>query len=278
MRTSLFNDSMPTLPDDAEVEEITRYTSGMMTPSEAIRFEERLTTDRAFFYRTAPMLKVWYARKPTSAEMTALRGSAVRISPAEPRAQMRRHMLAALGSAATMRELIAVAGIAAAVTFIYVMVTRETTEQTTLPPAIAQLPSSPDVQSPRQLPGHVSATVRAARLPLLPTVDTVTERVIAALTAAPLTPAGVATSARVVVVVPEGVRVTVVAIAVPDTTGKRPPGFKDFRDIANGVGVNGTDEGKAPGAKRGWRWPKWLDPRRIPHKPSMPKGPPGAFR
>src|SRR5438067_1674164 len=75
MRTSLFTDSMPALPDDAEVKEITRYTGGLMTPAEARAFENRLTTDRAFFYRTAPMLKMWYARKPSPAEVRMLRGA-----------------------------------------------------------------------------------------------------------------------------------------------------------------------------------------------------------
>jgi hypothetical protein len=49
---------------DAELKLITSYVGGFMSPDEEEAFERRLGEDEAFFYRVAPILKVWHTHAP----------------------------------------------------------------------------------------------------------------------------------------------------------------------------------------------------------------------
>jgi hypothetical protein len=129
-------------------------------------FENRMTTDRAFFCRTAPMLKLWYAREPSPAEMRMLRGAEapptveqlrevearpavklprrvdVRLAVDDGQARIRRHLLAALGSAASIKTLMVGAGVAAAVTYAYVNVPRAGSLEHAQPQTVAAKPAA----------------------------------------------------------------------------------------------------------------------------------------
>lgn len=68
MKPALLTDDMTALPSNAEFDLVNRYTGGRMTESEADAFEKMLD-DPAFFYRVAPLIKLWYKRKPLPIEI-----------------------------------------------------------------------------------------------------------------------------------------------------------------------------------------------------------------
>jgi hypothetical protein len=61
MRLTLFTNDQATLPSDAEMDLVNRFTGGFMTDAEVADFEERLEDDE-FFDRVAPLIKLWYKR------------------------------------------------------------------------------------------------------------------------------------------------------------------------------------------------------------------------
>ncbi len=169
MRTSLFTADMEIPPSDAEVMEITRYTSGVMTLAEARRFEARLTSDRAFFCRAAPLLQIRYARKPAPAEERMLRGLDVPPAIADPRVQVRQHLRIALGSLGQMKAAIATLGLAAAGTFLYVAVPRERSNEESTARAVAQVHRDSTPAAPTQPPQtQIGVTPVASKHPPVP--------------------------------------------------------------------------------------------------------------
>jgi hypothetical protein len=192
MRTSLFDETMPERPSDAEVENITRYTAGLMTVAEARRFEDRLTNDIAFFYRTAPMLKLWYARKPNEKEGRLLRGEDVPLalvprSPAtvRPVRQPRWLRLLAGGGLTIAAEILFLARISTEVApEMWPRAPVKPHATLSAPPTqakVAVTPKAPRHEAPTVV---ASATVDSAQAPRMVTVDSATARVVAAMDSA----------------------------------------------------------------------------------------------
>jgi hypothetical protein len=55
----------PTLPNDEELELITRYLGGALTQEEEDAFDDRMMRDDAFLEKALPIMKVWYAPPPS---------------------------------------------------------------------------------------------------------------------------------------------------------------------------------------------------------------------
>jgi len=81
MKPALLTDEMTALPSDAEFDLVNRYTGGRMPEAEAKEFEEKLD-EPAFFYRVAPLIKLWYTREPLpiAVEIGTAFGSSLRSS------------------------------------------------------------------------------------------------------------------------------------------------------------------------------------------------------
>jgi hypothetical protein len=62
------------LPNDEELERLTRYVGGYMTDAEVELFDRQLENDQEFFYRMAPMLDAWYSPDPLPIEIETLEG------------------------------------------------------------------------------------------------------------------------------------------------------------------------------------------------------------
>ena len=77
-----------TLPTDDEMELLTDYLGGYMSPDDRQDFDRRLEEDEEFFYRMAPMLDFWYSPDVLPAEMETLgelRAARAAREPVTPR-------------------------------------------------------------------------------------------------------------------------------------------------------------------------------------------------
>jgi hypothetical protein len=137
----------PNLPDDEELDRFTNYVGGFMTEADMAAFDEQLASDEAFYHRMAPMLKAWYTPTPAPSIMQA--GARIK----QRRTRVRWHILTALGSAASIKPLIAAASLAAAsATFAYLRVQRERGFDNAAPQAVALTPRDTTHKLPTQSP------------------------------------------------------------------------------------------------------------------------------
>jgi hypothetical protein len=160
-----------TLPNDDELRELTAYVGGFMSEADEKAYDVRLAEDDAFFARISPMLKIWYSLPPSVIEAGEQLKARIatshnlvvdprRLAPVwgrgsttkQRRTQVRWHVLTALGSAASIKPLMAAAGLAAAVVYAYVNIPRERSFDNAAPRAMAIAPADTTPKPPTQSP------------------------------------------------------------------------------------------------------------------------------
>jgi hypothetical protein len=251
------------LPNDQELERLTRYVGGYMSPEEVELFDRRLEEDREFFYRMAPMLDAWYA-EPLPIELEVLaeldareRQEAAAIRPmlvSQPVRRTRWRPLVGWGGVALAAEVlltfVRVGTQATQVTQMVAQTPRDTVPAVVAPPTQAPLVVVEHPRAPRRTAPVVVASVEPAVIaePTAPKTDSATERMVAAMDSAQAA-AGFIPPSRVADTVDASIlpRPTV-WMPAPMITGSIPQSSIPTGNPSNGAPVN-QDRG---GGLFGW--------------------------